>query len=111
MSIIYNSFYSKFIFDDLEKDMIWQLIQNKNEIVSATNNKIQNLFFDEKIEVEIKAFLLPEYKNIDYILKIDNAPYGFALEQIIQKISEIDEVLTVYEIDQNTIKSKNNLIF
>ena len=49
--------------------------------------------------------------NIDYILKIDNAPYGFALEQIIQKISEIDEVLTVYEIDQNTIKSKNNLIF
>ena len=106
-----NSFYSKFIFDDLEKDMIWQLIQNKNEIVSATNNKIQNLFFDEKIEVEIKAFLLPEYKNIDYILKIDNAPYGFALEQIIQKISEIDEVLTVYEIDKNTIKSKNNLIF
>ena len=106
-----DAFYSKFVFEDQTKDIVWHLIQNKNEIISIVTNEIQNLFFNETVETETKVFLLPEFKNVDYILKIDNAATNFDLEQIIHKINTIDEITTVYEIDQDTVKSKNNLIF
>ena len=106
-----NAFYSKFIFEDLKKDMVWHLVQNKNEIISISNNQVQNLFFDKEIETETKVFLLPEFKNVDYILKIDNSDHNLNFDQIIKKINTIDNVTTVYEINQNALKSKNNLIF
>ncbi len=103
--------YTRFAFENYENDMIWHLVQNKNEIFSTTYNKVQNLFFEEKMETETKVFLLPEFKVMDYILKIDNPSYDFDMENIIVIINAIDEISTAYEIDINLIKSKNNLIF
>jgi len=106
-----RAFFSKFAYENQELDMIWNLIQNKNEIIISSSNQSQDLFFANETTTETKIFLLPEFKNIDYVLKIDSPVYDFDISGVIKNISKIYDVTTTYEIEQNNIKSKNNLIF
>ncbi len=55
--------------------------------------------------------LIPELKTADYLLKIDNVEPNFKSEEIIQNISTIPNVSTVYKVDTDNLKSINNLIF
>lgn len=104
-------FFSKFIFDDQDQDVMWTLIQNKNEIVSTQPSGAHDLFLDSGFEIETSVFLIPEFKKVDYFLKIENNQDTFDLEEIVKKINTIDRITTVYEVDPDKIKSKNNLIF
>lgn len=104
-----ETFFSKFTFENEELDMIWTLIQNKNEIV--TTNSISNLFATNTLQSETNVYLLSELKNVDYLLKIENPIYNFDLSAVLNKISTIDEVMTTYIIPNQNLISKNNLIF
>jgi hypothetical protein len=84
------------------------LVQNKNEVTTLSTNN-QNLFSDSSFEVATKAFLLPELKKVDYFLKIENS--DAELDEIIASMNTISKITTVYSVDSNSIKSKNNLIF
>lgn len=103
--------FSKFIYDDLSNDLIWTLIQNKNEIITKEKTKNQTLFLDTELEIETKVFLLPELKKVDYFLKIENVQSKLEVKKTISKLLNIDQISTAYKVDVNTIKSKNNLIF
>ncbi|MBC7439494.1 MAG: IPExxxVDY family protein [Flavobacterium sp.] len=103
--------FSKFIYDDLSNDLIWTLIQNKNEIITKEKTKNQTLFLDTEVEIETKVFLLPELKKVDYFLKIENVQSKLEFKKTISKLLNIDQISTAYKVDVNTIKSKNNLIF
>ena len=103
--------FSKFIYDDLSNDMIWTLIQNKNEIITKEKTKNQTLFLNTEVEIETKVFLLPELKKVDYFLKIENIQSKLEVEKTISKLLNIDQISTAYKVDVNNIKSKNNLIF
>ena len=63
------------------------------------------------MEVATKAYLLPEFKKVDYFLKIENNEEALDLLHIQLLLNTIDNVSTVYMVDTNQIKSKNNLIF
>jgi hypothetical protein len=97
------TFFSRFIYENTNTDCCWSLVQNKNEVTTLTTNNNQNLFAESSFEVATKAFLLPELKKVDYFLKIENRDLD--IDKIISQIS------TVYYVDSNSIKSKNNLIF
>ena len=101
--------FSKFVFEDHTNDLNWTLIQNKNEIISKTKTENQTLFLD--VEIETRFFLLPDLKKVDYFLKIENTQSDSETEEIINKLLNIDRISTVYKVDVNKIKSKNNLIF
>ena len=103
--------FSKFIYDDLSNDLIWTLIQNKNEIITKEKTKNQTLFLNTEVEIETKVFLLPELKKVDYFLKIENIQSKLEVEKTISKLLNIDQISTAYKVDVNNIKSKNNLIF
>lgn len=103
--------FRTFSFDDDFKDQKWTLVQNKNEITIANKNDENNLFFNEKIETEIKILLLPEYKSVDFFLKIEHAESSFDSSEIIENMSQIYNLSSVYEIESQNIKTKNNLIF
>lgn len=103
--------FSKFIYDDLSNDLIWTLIQNKNEIITKEKTKNQTLFLDTEVEIETKVFLLPELKKVDYFLKIENVQSKLEVKKTISKLLNIDQISTAYKVDVNNIKSKNNLIF
>ena len=103
--------FSRFIFDDEKKDMTWNLIQNKNEF--SLNNFAENtgLFANSKAEISSKIYLIPEYKKVDYFLKIENSIELRTLQNTISEIKKIEQISTVYTVAIETIKSKNNLIF
>ena len=69
------------------------------------------MFSDIALEVSTKVYLLPEFKKVDYFLKIENSEDTISVSDIIATLNTIEGISTVYEVDMNKIKSKNNLIF
>ncbi len=103
--------FSRFYYYDKEKEISWNLIQNKNEVIQNKKDNNQNLFSDLNMEVSTKVFLLPEFKKVDYFLKIDNTDEVMDSKQIQLLLNTIENISTAYSVDTLKIKSKNNLIF
>lgn len=103
--------FSRFYYNDIESTITWNLIQNKNEVVQYKKGNTQNLFSDVTMEVATKVFLLPEFKKVDYFLKIENNDDAMNVSKIQLLLNTINSISTVYVVDTNQIKSKNNLIF
>lgn len=103
--------FARFTFEDEKKVINWDLIQNKNEVVGIENNTIQDLFSNTKNTFSSSAYLLSEFKKVDFFLKIENAANEINVSEIVSKINAIDSINMVYHVDKETIKSKNNLIF
>ncbi|MFV5687552.1 IPExxxVDY family protein [Flavobacterium sp. ZT3R25] len=103
--------FSRFYYYDNEKAITWNLIQNKNEVIQYKKGINQNLFSNVTMEVATKVFLLPEFKKVDYFLKIENIEDTTSVSTIQTILNKIDNISTLYTVDINQIKSKNNLIF
>tara|TARA_R110001592_G_scaffold140938_1_gene362101 strand:- start:7513 stop:7926 length:414 start_codon:yes stop_codon:yes gene_type:complete len=58
-----------------------------------------------------KGFLIPEQKNTDFLFMIKGAAYDSLIEEISEKIGASEIVLTSYNIDVDSLKSKQNLLF
>jgi len=103
--------FTRFIFDDVKKDISWNLIQNINDanVSYSTNN--QGLFADGNNKFSTKLYFIPEFKKVDYFLKIENGEVALDIISITNSIKKIERVSTVYTVEVEKIKSKNNLIF
>lgn len=101
--------FARFIFENTTKEIFWNLIQNKNEVIRRKKDNSQNLFADGFLDIATKVYLLPEFKKVDYFLKIENA--SEPIDEITHTIQTIDQITSVYHVDTSKIKSKNNLIF
>ena len=102
-----DTYFSRFSYENSEYDIWWDLIQNKNSIhLGTVNDEIEsvNLF-----KVPTTAYFLSEFKKVDYFLRIQN--YDQNLEDIISTLNNISRIESIYQINENRIKSKNNLIF
>jgi hypothetical protein len=103
--------FSRFYYFDKKNTISWNLIQNKNEVIQHKNENSQNLFSNINLEVSTKVYLLPEFKKVDYFLKIENLEEGMNVTEIQALLNTIDSISTAYIVETNKIKSKNNLIF
>jgi hypothetical protein len=103
--------FSRFHYYEKKKEISWDLIQNKNVVIQQQNGEIQSLFSNLNLEVATKVYMLPEFKKVDYFLKIENSDDNLDLIKIQNRLNTIDNIATIYIIDSNKIKSKNNLIF
>lgn len=106
-----EAFFPKFFFDDLSNDIQWTLIPNKNEITIKRKSTGQNLFLDTDVEIATKVYLLSELKKVDYFLKIENNVDTFEIDTVLKSLKSINRISTVYAVEPEKIKSKNNLIF
>ena len=106
-----EAFFSKFTFDDYKNDILWSLIQNKNDIILQHKSTGQNLFLNTNMETLRKVHLISDLKKVDYFLKIENNNNTFLLEEIVNKLNKIERISAVYAVVPEKIKSKNNLIF
>lgn len=104
-----ESYFSRFVFEDQENEITWNLIKNKNRITTAKDNF--SLFSGTDFDNMKDIHLLPEFKTVDYIIKIENIDAFFALEDLVLSLNKIAQISTAYSIDKSKIKSKNNLIF
>ncbi|WP_309642215.1 IPExxxVDY family protein [Flavobacterium sp.] len=106
-----EAFFSKFTFDDAKNDLLWSLIQNKNDILTNQKSTKQNLFLDTNMEILRKVHLISELKKVDYFLKIENNNGTFLIEEIVSQLNKIERISAAYAVIPEKIKSKNNLIF
>ena len=81
--------YGRFDFVEELTKSVFHLVQNKQ----GANN------------------LVPELKELDYLLLIKGEYYRPRKNEIVKKIRRIEQILAVAIIDVTTLKSKNNLIF
>jgi hypothetical protein len=103
--------FSRFYYYDIENAVSWNLIQNKNEVIQQKEENSTNLFASLTLEVSTKVFLLPEFKKVDYFIKIDNTDDTIDVSEIQNLLNKINSVSKAYAVDIDQIKSKNNLIF
>lgn len=102
--------FTRFVFED-SKDIVWNLVQNKNDVFVPSQNSNQGLFAETNNKFSTKIYLIPEFKKVDYFLKIENGEVNIDMSKITNCIKKIDRVSTVYAVEVEKIKSKNNLIF
>jgi hypothetical protein len=57
------------------------------------------------------GFLLPEHRNLDYFWMVKGNFTKQNMRELLEKLSNVDAVITCLEIDVNLLKSKQNLIF
>jgi len=100
---------SRFSFEDQYSCATWDLIQNKSEISVQNAGAPIDLFANSNVKVSSKAYLLPEFKKVDYFLKLQNL--DDPAEDICDRMQKIQQVTMSYALDTSRIKSINNLIF
>ncbi|NJB71304.1 hypothetical protein GGR42_001766 [Saonia flava] len=93
----------------------WKDIVNDRDYTLIANSSIK----EEKKEQDglfqfetsfTKYHLIPEYKEVDYLLKIEQDE-NVVEENIIESILSIPRIVTAYVLDTEQLKSKKNLIF
>ena len=103
--------YARFHFEDSKELISWDLLENKNSKSESINLKNSDLFSQSEIAVSTTNYLLPEFKKVNYFLKITNERRENRITEFISKIISIDKLNLVYCVNSETIKNKNNLIF
>ena len=97
--------FSIFNYASVQYGFDWFLIANSSKRENQTESN------ELLLTSETKTYLIPEKKKVDFFLKISgDLAYSFVLETV-DKIKKIDQVITSYSIDKNTLKSKDFLIF
>lgn len=101
--------YPLYLFKEPAQYRNYYLIKNKykgpvKKIVSSGS-----LFIEEEVTPQITYFI-PEYKDVDFFFKIEEDPDPSKLQEYLYKISLIPNIVTVYTVDANMLKSKKNLI-
>lgn len=71
-------------------------------------NHLQYVLITNKQEGK---YLIPEYPQLDYFLKLSGPQHDYEIKAQKQRIQNIDLVLTVIEVKAKALKSKPNLVF
>ncbi|PHR13828.1 MAG: hypothetical protein COA40_04740 [Aequorivita sp.] len=100
-----------YAFEDVHKYTHFYLIANKCKSVEAGLQSSGGLFADLVSEKSTAHYLLPEFKKVDYFLKIYSDFETVPLRKVLSEITGIKQVISAYTVEMENIKSKNNLIF
>ena len=105
-----KSTYSIFEWEDHKQQTIWSLVSNVCKTEYDGERRSESLF-DSEEKITRTTYLIPEYKTVNYFLKIDNE-INFSKEKyILNNVLKAPQIATAYNIDINQLKSKDNLIF
>ena len=105
-----TSNYSIFEWQDEKQLTIWNLVSNTSKIEVNDAIDASSLFINEEKFTKTQH-LIPEYKKVNYILKISDNPNTNIEKRILNKILSIPQIITAYGIDAKQIKNTDQLIF
>ena len=72
------------------------------------DNHLQYTLISNKFNGKL---LIPEHPQLDYFLKLNGPQHDYELEDIKQRVQNIDLVLAALEVNPKNLKSKLNLVF
>ncbi|MFT5761931.1 MAG: hypothetical protein ACI8WA_001055, partial [Polaribacter sp.] len=100
-----NATFSIYEFINTKFSQSWFLISN--QFTNYLDGVSTGLFPSN----EITTYLIPEKKKVDFFLKLEgDFNYDYIAKKV-EEINSINQVITSYKIDPNTLKSKDFLIF
>ncbi|OZV70934.1 IPExxxVDY family protein [Winogradskyella aurantia] len=105
-----KSSYSIFEWDNKFQYVTWNLVSNvcKKEEDSLYSS---GTLFQKKQKV-LKTFnLIPEYKEVDYFIKISNEINNVNERLVLNKLQNIPQIVTSYAVNPLKLKSRDHLIF
>ena len=102
--------YPLYEWEDDKKQIIWNLVANmcKREEESLVSS---GLLFSDQEKITRTFNLIPEFKNVNYFLKIHNDGNFINEKIILDTLHKIPQIAAAYTIDVSEVKSKDNLIF
>ncbi len=99
--------FSFFVYEDEVNYKSWSLISNKQYFFEKEKFDFANLFQNEpKV-----SYLIPEKRKVDFFIKISGNIDSESLQLIMQKIKGIKNIIALYTVEPNKLKSKDYLIF
>lgn len=101
--------YPCYVYEDKINYTHYSLLKNKCFFENNEEKKKDDLFANELGQQIIKN-LIPEYKKVDFFLKVETDNYNYSLKLLVSKITKINQVIASFEVDYESIKSKTNLI-
>ncbi|WP_292245789.1 IPExxxVDY family protein [Mesonia sp.] len=102
------AFYELYKYYNQLEGCNYYVVSNKYKI-KANHLQSNGFLFEE--ETKRVANLLPEYKNVDCFLKIENNSDFVNIRKLLSQINQINQIVTAYQIEVTQIKSIENLIF
>lgn len=105
-----KSSYSIFEWNNESQYITWNLVSNICKKEEDSLYSSGTLF--ETNQKMLKTFhLLPEFKKVDYFIKISNEIRNTNERLILGKLHSIPQIITSYAVNPLHIKSKDHLIF
>ena len=102
--------YSIYEWNDEQHQTTWNLISNVCKKEEAGLQSSGSLFNSD--QTVLKTYhLLPEFKKVDFFIKITSDEESIDENELLKKLMNIPQLITSYGIDPDNIKSKDNLIF
>ncbi|WP_339874556.1 IPExxxVDY family protein [Olleya marilimosa] len=105
-----NSSYALFEWFDEKQLTTYHLVANTCKVQYNNLQQQSNSLFGEDSSGATNFYLLPEFKKVNYLLKIQTEFHNKE-KIILNNILRIPQVVTAYSIDADALKSKDNLIF
>ena len=105
-----NSLYSIYEWEDKNQCIIWNLVSNVCRIEEDSLTSTNTLFKSQNKIIRTHN-LIPEYKKVNYFLKVNNDGSFINEKNLIQQMQQIPQIAAVYSIDVALLKAKDNLIF
>ena len=104
---------------DFESNASFSVYNDVNEEYGFEWYLISNSFTEERtnasdtivLATETNTYLIPEKKTVDYFIKIVGEPTQETIHKTVDKIKQINQVVTSYTVETNSLKSKQFLIF
>ncbi len=95
-----------FEWKDKINDRYWTLFTNNS--IGVEEPERADLFQNERFQTI--HHLVPEYKEVDYFLKIEQGEEHLE-DEVIRDILSVPKIITAYTVNTEGLKSKHNLIF
>ena len=104
-----TSSYSIFEWDNASQYVTWNLVSN---VCKKEEDSLYSTGLFQTNEKVIKTFnLVPEYKKVDYFIKISDEIQNVNEKLILNKLQNIPQIITSYSVNPSELKSKDHLIF
>jgi len=102
--------YSWFEWYDTTKQVNWNLVSNSCKTEDNVAPSLNTLFSNH--QTITKTFsLIPEYKKVDYFIKISDEIQHINQNIVLNKLKSVSQIVTSYALDPKQLKSKAHLIF
>ena len=103
--------FASYKFEDQKKYQTYTLLSNKYKMRYKQVQLGSDLFAEADSEHFKTLNLVPEVKNADFLLKIESDNGISPKLALLPHLNLIPQIITAYEVEVSTIKSKQNLIF